>query len=71
MLMAQQPPPVMEAILHQVAASLQMYVDELPQIPKILGYTLDTGSPEPGGLTIGMYETRWVRTKFLFLSTSE
>ncbi|KAI6683488.1 hypothetical protein NL676_029401 [Syzygium grande] len=59
MLMAQQPPQVTEAILHQVAASLQMYLDELPQMPKLLGYTLDTGSPEPGGPTIGMYETRW------------
>ncbi|XP_018723337.2 multicopper oxidase LPR1 homolog 1 [Eucalyptus grandis] len=57
--MAQQPPPVTEEILRQVAASLQMYVDELPQMPKLFGYTLDTGSPKPGNLTIGMYKTKW------------
>ncbi|KAI3443302.1 uncharacterized protein J3R85_000233 [Psidium guajava] len=57
--MALEPPPVTEAILHQVAASLQMYVDELPQMPKLFGYTLDAGSPGPGHLTIGMYETKW------------
>ncbi|XP_027167968.1 multicopper oxidase LPR1 homolog 1-like [Coffea eugenioides] len=53
------PPPVTEATLHQIAASLQMYVDELPQIPKLLGYTPSYGAPKPGKLTIGMYKTTW------------
>lgn len=55
-----QPPPVTEATLHQIAASLQMYVDELPQIPKLLGFTPSYGIPKPGRLTVGMYKTTWV-----------
>ncbi|KAL6963132.1 Leucine permease transcriptional regulator [Sarracenia purpurea var. burkii] len=58
---AAQPPPVTEATLQQVAASLQMYVDELPEMPKLYGYTKDLGncSTKPGRLTIGMFETKW------------
>ncbi|KAI7985814.1 hypothetical protein LOK49_LG14G00108 [Camellia lanceoleosa] len=54
------PPPVTAATLQQVAASLQMYVDKLPEMPKLYGYTTNpTGSPIPANLTIGMYETQW------------
>ncbi|KAI3463727.1 hypothetical protein Pfo_020390 [Paulownia fortunei] len=56
-----QSPPVSEATIRQVASSLQMYVDPLPQIPKLLGYVA-TGygaPPTPGRLTIGMYQTQW------------
>lgn len=60
---AQTPPPpsVTAATLLQVASSLHMYVDELPQIPKLFGYTMVNGVPRPANLTIGMYETTWVR----------
>ncbi|CAL5442374.1 unnamed protein product [Camellia sinensis] len=54
------PPPVTEAALEKVAASLKMYVDELPEMPKLYGYTKGYGdSTKPGKLTIGMYETKW------------
>ncbi|CAL5445248.1 unnamed protein product [Camellia sinensis] len=54
------PPPVTAATLQQVAASLQMYVEKLPEMPKLYGYTTNpTGSPIPANLTIGMYETQW------------
>ena len=54
-------PPVSKDTLEKVAASLEMYVDELPQMPKVLGYSLKYGRPEPTHLTIGMYEKKWVR----------
>lgn len=53
--------PITEATLKQIAASLQMYVDELPLLPKLLGYTPGPGGPKPAALTIGMYQTSWVR----------
>ncbi|XP_043697422.1 multicopper oxidase LPR1 homolog 1-like isoform X1 [Telopea speciosissima] len=53
------PPPITEATLQQVAASLKMYVDELPKIPKLFGYSMRHGSPAPGNLTIGMFEKKW------------
>ncbi|KAI6683479.1 hypothetical protein NL676_029392 [Syzygium grande] len=58
---AQTPPPpsVTAATLLQVASSLQMYVDELPQIPKLFGYTMVNGVPRPANLSIGMYKTTW------------
>lgn len=52
-------PPVSKDTLEKVAASLEMYVDELPQMPKVLGYSLKYGRPEPTHLTIGMYEKKW------------
>ncbi|XP_057995041.1 multicopper oxidase LPR1 homolog 1-like [Hevea brasiliensis] len=55
-----QPSPVTEATLHEIAASLQMYVDELPEMPKLFGYTTNKyGSPNPAKLTIGMYQIKW------------
>lgn len=56
------PPPVTEATLHKIAAALDMFVDELPMIPKVYGYSLRNGKPSPGRLTIGMYAKKWVRT---------
>ncbi|CAI9087395.1 OLC1v1021452C2 [Oldenlandia corymbosa var. corymbosa] len=57
---AGQPPPVNATTLHDIAATLEMYVDELPRIPKLLGYvTSGFGVPGPGSLTIGMYQTTW------------
>ncbi|KAJ8775370.1 hypothetical protein K2173_023135 [Erythroxylum novogranatense] len=55
------PSPVSAATLHQVAASLQMYVDPLPNMPKVLGYTINPlhHTPLPTHLTIGMYEIKW------------
>ncbi|XP_038985592.1 LOW QUALITY PROTEIN: multicopper oxidase LPR1 homolog 4-like [Phoenix dactylifera] len=57
---AQNPsPPVTQQTLQQVAGSLQMYVDPLPNMPKIYGYSMQNGSPKPVTLTIGMYQKTW------------
>lgn len=53
------PPPVTEAALHRIAASLDMFVDELPQMPRLYGYSRREGLLLPGNLTIGMYEKKW------------
>ncbi|GJN05947.1 hypothetical protein PR202_ga23626 [Eleusine coracana subsp. coracana] len=45
--------------LQQVAASLEMYVDPLPQMPKILGYGFQQGRVVPVNLTIGMFQKNW------------
>ncbi|KAL3748882.1 hypothetical protein ACJRO7_010033 [Eucalyptus globulus] len=54
-----QSPTVTDATLLRVAASLQMYVDELPQLPELYGYTTVNGVPTSATLTIGMYQTSW------------
>ncbi|KAK4752566.1 hypothetical protein SAY87_021372 [Trapa incisa] len=51
--------PVTGPATQQVAGSLAMYVDELPQIPKVNGYTLANRTFSSGRLTIGMYQTKW------------
>lgn len=55
------PAPPTSALLQQVAGSLQMYVDALPQMPKIQGYDLQQGRVVPVNLTIGMFQKAWVR----------
>jgi hypothetical protein len=60
------PPSVTEDTLEKVAASLEMYVDALPQMPKVLGYSIKHGRPTPTHLTIGMYQKKWVRTYVAF-----
>ncbi|KAK4804601.1 hypothetical protein SAY86_004418 [Trapa natans] len=51
--------PVTGLATQQVAGSLTMYVDELPQIPKVNGYTTGNRTFSSGRLTIGMYQTKW------------
>ncbi|XP_031489701.1 multicopper oxidase LPR1 homolog 1-like [Nymphaea colorata] len=51
--------PPTDADLLQVAASLQMYVEELPDMPKINGYSSYNGRLGPANLTIGMFEKKW------------
>lgn len=41
------------------ASSLEMFVDELPDIPRLGGYILKDGVLKPGRLRIGMFETKW------------
>uniref|UniRef100_K3XTE1 Plastocyanin-like domain-containing protein n=1 Tax=Setaria italica TaxID=4555 RepID=K3XTE1_SETIT len=53
------PPPVTSALLQKVAGSLQMYVDPLPQMPKIRGYGFQQGRVVPVNLTIGMFQKKW------------
>ncbi|XP_072999835.1 multicopper oxidase LPR1 homolog 4-like [Typha latifolia] len=51
--------PVTPSSLQKLAGSLQMYVDSLPQMPKIYGYGMQNGSPVSVNLTIGMFKTTW------------
>ncbi|KAL5228995.1 hypothetical protein ABZP36_017260 [Zizania latifolia] len=53
------PPPVTSAELQKVAGSLQMYVDALPQMPKIEGYRVHRGQVVSVNLTIGMFQKNW------------
>ena len=40
--------------------SLKLYVDPLPMIPKIYGYSNESGHPKSIKLTIGMFAKKWV-----------
>ncbi|XP_043694626.1 multicopper oxidase LPR1 homolog 1-like [Telopea speciosissima] len=62
-------PPVTGATLQKVAASLKMFVDQLPQIPKLFGHSMHHGSPAPGHLTIGMFQKKWKFHRDLPLTT--
>lgn len=42
-------------------SKLKMFVDELPDMPKILGFDVVFGFPKPKSLKIGMFKTEWVR----------
>ncbi|KAF7047399.1 hypothetical protein CFC21_056335 [Triticum aestivum] len=53
------PPPVSEDTLEKVAGSLEMYVDRLPQMPKIHGYSMERGRATPVHLAVGMYRKKW------------
>nr|ABR18419.1 unknown [Picea sitchensis] len=45
--------------LHKVASSLEMFVEELPDMPRLEGYVLEHGKLKPTELRIGMFETKW------------
>ncbi|XP_037422337.1 multicopper oxidase LPR1 homolog 1-like [Triticum dicoccoides] len=53
------PPPVSEDTLEKVAGSLEMYVDRLPQMPKVRGYSMERGRATPVHLAVGMYRKKW------------
>ncbi|MQL80365.1 hypothetical protein Taro_012831 [Colocasia esculenta] len=42
-----------------LASTLQMYVDPVPCIPKVYGFTVQGGKPIATPLTIGMYQKTW------------
>lgn len=44
-------------------SKLKMFVDELPDMPKILGFDVVSGVPKSKALKIGMFEKKWVRGK--------
>lgn len=48
--------------LLQDASSLNMFVDELPRMPVLLGYAQSPHSQHlvPNNITIGMYHKQWV-----------
>lgn len=39
---------------------LQMFVDELPDMPRIQGFEVVNGIPKSKSLNIGMYMKKWV-----------
>lgn len=45
--------------LKDVASSLEMFVDELPDMPRLRGYKWEDGVLTSGKLRIGMFETKW------------
>lgn len=49
-------------------SQLKMFVDELPDMPKILGFDVVNGVPVSKSLQIGMFSKKWVRFTFLFFS---
>ena len=46
-------------------SQLEMFVDELPHMPKIKGFHVVNGSPKAKSLTIGMFKKKWVSISFL------
>jgi hypothetical protein len=51
-------------------SKLKMFVDELPKIPRILGYKVVNGVPKSKSLKIGMFKKKWVCAVFLFVLCS-
>jgi hypothetical protein len=45
-------------------SKLKMFVDELPKIPRILGYKVVNGVPKSKSLEIGMFKKKWVCAVF-------
>ena len=47
-----------------------MFVDELPDMPRIIGFDMVSGEPKSKSLKIGMFKKKWVSFSlyFLFLS---
>ncbi|KAK4779227.1 hypothetical protein SAY86_006755 [Trapa natans] len=63
--------PVNAPALQQVAGTLPMFVDELPKMPRVYGYTSGRGhSFKPGKLTIGMFQTQWIVDAIVDFSTT-
>ncbi|KAK8655625.1 hypothetical protein V6N13_108199 [Hibiscus sabdariffa] len=38
---------------------LEMFVDELPDMPKLPGFRMENASPKPNPLSIGMFKKKW------------
>lgn len=47
---------------------LEMFADELPDMPRIKGFDFADASPIPTKLSIGMYHKLWVCFSSLFLT---
>lgn len=46
------------------SSKLEMFVDELPHLPKIHGFDVVSGVPQSKSLVIGMFKKKWVRFFF-------
>lgn len=51
-------------------SKLEMFVDELPDMPRLQGYGVKDDLLLPGNLTVGMYEKFWVSSLALLLFSS-
>jgi hypothetical protein len=49
------------------SSKLEMFVDELPDMPKILGFDLVSGVPRSKSLEIGMFNITWASGFGFFL----
>lgn len=62
------PSETIEQVFHRLSTEpLDEFVEELPRIPKILGYEERDGQIFPRNLTIGMYAKKWVCIIYLYL----
>jgi FtsP/CotA-like multicopper oxidase with cupredoxin domain len=51
---------ITEQKLQEIASSIEMFVDELPEMPTLQGYTFyEDGQLKAGELRIGMFEKKW------------
>ncbi|CAA6665390.1 unnamed protein product [Spirodela intermedia] len=48
-----------QGVSQTAGSSLKLYVDSLPAIPKIYGYSNESGTPKSTTLTIGMFAKKW------------
>lgn len=46
-------------------SKLKMFVDELPDMPRVQGFDIKNGVPVPKTLIIGMFYKKWVRISIL------
>ncbi|GKU90200.1 hypothetical protein SLEP1_g4226 [Rubroshorea leprosula] len=46
-------------------AKLKMFVDDLPDMPRIPAFDLVNGYPKSKSLKIGMFDKRWVRFSYM------
>ncbi|RZS17067.1 hypothetical protein BHM03_00049179 [Ensete ventricosum] len=59
------PPAVTDKTLRSIAQSLKKYIEPLPIVPKLYGYSTHHGHPKSTCLTIGMFRKKWVTFYFL------
>lgn len=50
------------------SSSLEMFVDQLPQLPKLLGFQVVSAIPKSKSLQIGMFKKKWVTCFFFSFS---
>nr|DAD19272.1 TPA_asm: hypothetical protein HUJ06_020735 [Nelumbo nucifera] len=60
---------ISQVVPSRVAADLELFADELPRMPKLLGYSMGYGEFKPRHLTIGMYDKQWKFHRDLLAST--
>jgi hypothetical protein len=49
------------------SSNLEMFVDQLPHLPKILGFHVVSGIPKSKSLEIGMFKKKWVIYIYIYM----